>query len=102
MATVGLREVVDADLDTIFAQMRDPESVRMAAFTADDPDDRPAFDRHLERVRTAPATTLRAITEDGRLVGTIASFTVGADTEVTYWVDRSRWGRGIAGRALAL
>jgi RimJ/RimL family protein N-acetyltransferase len=25
-----------------------------------------------------------------------------ADTEVTYWIDRSFWGQGIAGRALAL
>jgi len=24
------------------------------------------------------------------------------DTEVTYWIDRSWWGQGIAGRALAL
>ena len=102
MATVELREVEDADSDTIFAQMRDPEAVRMAAFTADDPDDRAAFDRHLTRLRTDPDITLRAITEDGRLVGTIASFRVGADTEVTYWLDRSAWGRGIASRALAL
>ena len=102
MATVELREVEDADSDTIFTQMRDPEAVRMAAFTADDPDDRAAFDRHLTRLRTDPDITLRAITEDGRLVGTIASFRVGADTEVTYWVDRAAWGRGIASRALAL
>ena len=102
MATVELREVEGADSDAVFAQMRDPEAVRMAAFTADDPDDRAAFDRHLTRLRTDPDITLRAITEDGHLVGTIASFRVGADTEVTYWVDRSAWGRGIASRALAL
>lgn len=102
MTFVTLREVDDADLDLIFAQMRDPESVRMAAFTADDPDDRAGFDAHMTRIRTAPDITLRAIMDDGRLVGTIASFVAGGDTEVTYWVDRSSWGRGIASRALAL
>ena len=30
------------------------------------------------------------------------SFVIDGDTEVTYWIDRSFWGQGIAGRALAL
>jgi hypothetical protein len=41
---VALRPVDDSDLDVLFEQVRDPESVRMAAFTAADPDDRAAFD----------------------------------------------------------
>jgi RimJ/RimL family protein N-acetyltransferase len=99
---VELRAIEDADLDALFEQMRDPESVRMAAFTADDPDDRAAFDAHMARVRARPDVTNRAITCDGVLVGSIASFVVDGDTEVTYWIDRTAWGRGIAGRALAL
>ena len=39
---------------------------------------------------------------DGRLVGTIASFVMDGDTEITYWIDRSVWGRGVASQALAL
>jgi RimJ/RimL family protein N-acetyltransferase len=102
VAQVALRPIVDSDLDALFEQMRDPESVRMAAFTADNPDDRTAFDVHMARVRTLPETITRAITVDGRLVGSIASFVVDGDTEVTYWIDRAFWGQGIAGRALAL
>ena len=33
MAGVALRPVQDGDLDALFEQMRDPEGVRMAAFT---------------------------------------------------------------------
>ncbi|MGM1062217.1 GNAT family N-acetyltransferase [Saccharothrix sp. Mg75] len=102
MAEVALRPVEDADLDALFEQMRDPESVRMAAFTAEDPDDRAAFDAHMAKVRALPDGVLRAVTLDGRLVGSIASFVVDGDTEITYWVDRAVWGRGVAGRALAL
>jgi RimJ/RimL family protein N-acetyltransferase len=94
--------VEDADLDALFEQMRDPESVRMAAFTPADPDDRAAFDAHMARVRRAPDGTHRAITLDGVLAGSIASFAVDGETEVTYWVDRRLWGRGIAREALAL
>lgn len=99
---VALRPVNDSDLDALFEQMRDPESVRMAAFTAKDPDDRTAFDAHMAKVRTSPDATNRVITLGGRLVGSIASFVVDGDTEVTYWIERSFWGQGIAGRALAL
>jgi RimJ/RimL family protein N-acetyltransferase len=102
VAEVVLRPVDDSDLDSLFEQMRDPESVRMAAFTAEDPDDRAAFDAHMAKVRTSPDVTSRAITVDGRLVGSIASFVIEGDTEVTYWIERSCWGRGIASRALAL
>src|SRR4051812_3264191 len=82
--------------------MRDPESVRVAAFTVENPDDRAAFDAHMAKVLAAPESTNRAVTVDGRLVGSIASFVVEGDAEVTYWIDRSFWRQGIAGRALAL
>ncbi len=102
VAEVALRPVDDSDLNALFDQMRDPQSVRMAAFTAKDPDDRTAFEIHMAKVRTSPEVTMRAVTADGRLVGSIASFVIDGDTEVTYWIDRSRWGQGIASRALAL
>src|SRR5947209_7348315 len=47
VAEVALRPVEDSDLDALFDQMRDPESVLMAAFTAKDPNDRDAFDTHM-------------------------------------------------------
>jgi RimJ/RimL family protein N-acetyltransferase len=74
----------------------------MAAFTAEDPDDRTAFDSHMTRVMESPDTTNRAIVYDDQFVGTIASFDSEGATEVTYWIDRSHWGKGIASRALAL
>ncbi len=99
---VSLRPIEDSDLDAFFEHMRDPESVRMAAFTAKDPDDRAAFDDHWAKILASPDTLNRAITLDGQLVGNIASFVIEGDTEVTYWIDRAFWGQGIASRALAL
>lgn len=79
---VDLRPIEDSDLDVLFDQMRDPVSVHMAAFTAEDPDDRQAFDAKMARVRTAPDTTTRAVTCDGRLIGTIASFVNARKAEI--------------------
>jgi RimJ/RimL family protein N-acetyltransferase len=99
---VALRPLEDGDLDALFEQMRDPEAVRMAAFVARDPDDRAAFHAHMARIRAAPDVTLRAVTRDGELAGTVSSFVMEGETEVTYWIDRAAWGQGIASRALAL
>ena len=62
----------------------------MAAFTRADPADRAAFDAHYQKVRSDPNNTNRAIEEDGKLAGMIASFTVEGDRELTYWIDPAR------------
>ena len=102
MTQVALRAVEVSDLDAIFEQMRDPESLWMAAFTAEDPNDRHAFDLHMAKIMSSPETWFRAITSDAMLVGTIGSYVSEGVTEVTYWLDRARWGQGSAGRALEL
>jgi RimJ/RimL family protein N-acetyltransferase len=102
MAQFELRPVHAGDLDAIFERMRDPESVRMAAFTAQAPDDRGASDAHMAKISSLPQTRLAAIVRDSRLVGTIGSYVSEGTTEVTYWVDRTCWGQGIATQALSL
>lgn len=99
---IALRSLEGRDLDVIFELMRDPESVRMAAFTADDSNDRSAFDAHMAKIMSNPEIRNRAITCDARLVGTIACWVAEGTTELTYWIDRAYWGKGIATRALSL
>ncbi|MCA1222955.1 GNAT family N-acetyltransferase [Streptomyces sp. 8L] len=99
---VTLREVEDADLPLFFAMMRDPVATRMAAFTPEDPGDREGFDAHWRRIRAPECTdVLRTVLADGRVAGMTALYgPVPGEREVTYWVDRALWGRGIATRAL--
>ena len=100
--TVSLRGVETADLDAVFEFERDPESVRMAAFTAADPDDRVAFDAHWAKILANPTVVARTVLDNDRVAGTVASFVMEGEREVTYWIDRALWGRGIASAALAL
>jgi RimJ/RimL family protein N-acetyltransferase len=95
-----LRALADSDLDTLFTWESDPRAVQMAAFTRANPSDRSAFDAHYERVRSDPSNTLLAIDDDGEFVGTIGSYTMDGEREVTYWIAPARWGQGIASRAL--
>jgi RimJ/RimL family protein N-acetyltransferase len=100
--TISLRPLGDADLDDVHRWESDPDATAMAAFTREDPTDRGAFDAHYRRVRADPANLLLVIEDDGRLVGTISSFTIDGEREVSYWIDPGRWGRGIASAALRL
>jgi hypothetical protein len=88
MSQVALRPVEVGDLDAIFEQMRDPESVRMAAFTAEDPNDRSAF-AHMAEIMSSSGNWLRAIICDSRLVGTIGSW-VSEGADRGHLLDRSR------------
>jgi RimJ/RimL family protein N-acetyltransferase len=102
LKNVSLRRVEDRDLDTIYQQVTDPESVRMAAFTAEDQTDRSAFRNRISRVRADTSASYRVIDVDGAIAGTIASFRIDNELEVTYWVDRTQWGKGIATAALQM
>ena len=97
---ISLRPLADGDLDALFVWESDPQAVRMAAFTRADPSDRSAFDAHYERVRSDPSNVLLAIDDGTEFVGTVSSFTIDGDREVSYWIAPERWGQGLASEAL--
>ena len=95
-----LREIEDRDLGVLFEHWTNPEAIRMAAFTSPDFEDRAAFERRWARLRSDGSTTNMVVEIDGRVVGHIAIFDLEGHREVTYWIGREDWGRGIATRAL--
>lgn len=99
---VELRPVATTDLDAFFAYGSDPVAVDMAAFTARDPSDRAAFDAHWARILADPTTVNYTIVADGAVAGSVAAYGMGGAPEVTYWLGREFWGRGIATAALRL
>jgi RimJ/RimL family protein N-acetyltransferase len=99
---VSLRALEDRDLDALYEQASDPESIRMAAFTSKSHTDRDAFLERMARLRADTSVSHRVIDVDGAAVGTIGSFRIDDELEVTYWVDRAHWGRGIASAALGI
>ncbi|MEU5718186.1 GNAT family N-acetyltransferase [Streptomyces sp. NPDC020403] len=97
---VTLREVRDGDLPLFFAFMSDPEATRVAAFTSADPSDRAMFDAHWQRIRASDTVVMRTVLADGVVVGNTGVYGPPAEREVTYWIDRAHWGRGLATAAL--
>ena len=62
--------------------------------------DRHAFERRWSRLRADETVVNRVIVVAGDVAGTIGSWGDRREREVTYWIGRSYWGRGIATDAL--
>jgi RimJ/RimL family protein N-acetyltransferase len=97
---VALREVRDEDLAVLFEQWADPVAAHMAAFTAPDHMERDAFERRWSRLRADETLINRAIVVNGEVAGTIGSWGDPGEREVTYWIGRPYWGKGVATCAL--
>jgi RimJ/RimL family protein N-acetyltransferase len=95
-----LRDVLSDDLPIFFEQQLDAEASIMAAFTARDPTDRAAFMTHWHKILGIDTCIIRAILFNGQVVGSVSSYEEEGKPEVTYWLGREYWGKGIATWAL--
>jgi RimJ/RimL family protein N-acetyltransferase len=99
--SITLRDVIKSDLPVFFEHESDPDAVYMAAFTAKDPSDRDAFNAHWKRILADPTVIIRTILVDGQVAGSVLSYVDEGKPEVSYWIGKEYWGRGIATRTLA-
>ncbi|MDX3584078.1 GNAT family N-acetyltransferase [Streptomyces europaeiscabiei] len=99
-ADISLRDVRDSDLPVFWRHQSDPEAQRVAAFTREYHRDRALFDSHWEKIRANSDNLTRTVVADGEVVGNAAVFGPPDERQVTYWIDRAHWGRGIATAAL--
>jgi RimJ/RimL family protein N-acetyltransferase len=101
---VLLRDVTEGDLPIFFEQQRDPAANRMAAFTAKDPADRAAFMTKWAKILGDDSITKRTILFGGQVAGSVSAFVApwSGKLEVSYWIGREFWGKGIATKALAV
>jgi RimJ/RimL family protein N-acetyltransferase len=97
---ITLRDVQESDLAVFFEHQSDPEANYMAAFTAKDPTDKAAFMAHWARILSDETTTNKTILLGTEVVGHVASFIQFGEREVSYWIGKQYWGRGLATQAL--
>jgi RimJ/RimL family protein N-acetyltransferase len=98
--SITIRKVEPSDLETFYVHQLDPEAIRMAAFVSKDRKDKAAFEAHWNKILNSSQITQRTIVAEGQIAGYIGCFPNGEDMEVTYWLGREFWGRGLATQAL--
>ncbi|MGN6601403.1 MAG: GNAT family N-acetyltransferase [Ginsengibacter sp.] len=97
---IKLRQTVLSDLDILFEFQLDSEANYLAAFTPKDPSNKKAYIENYSKHVNDPTINMQTILVDGKIVGSVAKFILEGDTEITYWIDKSFWGKGIATTAL--
>jgi len=99
--SIVLRDVMMSDLPIFFDQQLDPEANRMAAFTRKDPADRDAFMAYWAKILRDETITIQTILFDGQVAGSVLSYVdEDGQREVSYWIGRPYWGKGVATRGL--
>lgn len=97
---VRLRDVTEADLETLYEQQLDAEAVRRARFPSRE---REAFMTHwVTKILGDSTVFVQMVTVDGAPAGSIVAWWEGERRYLGYWFGRPYWGRGIGTRALAL
>ena len=97
---ITLRKTEAADLDHFFVFQLDKEARHLAAFTSKDSTDRSAYLQKYEKFLSDPTINMRTIMVGDIIVGSVAKFEMDGETEITYWIDKIFWGKGITTNAL--
>lgn len=97
---VILRDVNEDDLRLFFDYQNDKVASHMAAFTSAHPSDWDIFHQHWSKILADDGIINKTITVGDEAVGHVASFEQFGEREVSYWIDRRDWGKGIATEAL--
>jgi RimJ/RimL family protein N-acetyltransferase len=98
--TVTLRNVETSDISIFFEQQLDSEAIRMAAFVRKERQERAAFDAHWQRIMDSTANVNKTILRGEEVAGHIACYPHEGELEVTYWIGKKHWGKGVATQAL--
>lgn len=95
-----LTKTEEEDLNAFFQFQLNEEANYLAAFTPKDSKDKSAYIERYSKFLSDPTINMRTIKIDDEIVGSISKFIMEGDAEITYWIDRKFWGKGIATTAL--
>ncbi|SFE60833.1 Protein N-acetyltransferase, RimJ/RimL family [Chitinophaga sp. CF118] len=95
-----LRKTEITDLEFFFIFQLDKEANYLAAFTSKDPADKTAYLQKYTKLLNDPTINMWTIMVNSIIAGSIAKFEMEGDAEITYWIDKKFWAKGIATKAL--
>jgi len=98
---IKLIKTTARDLESIFEFQADTRAVQMAAFTSENPGDKSAYMSKWTKIIENPNIHMMSIFNDEELVGSILHFDMGDETNVSYGISPSHWGKGYASKGLS-
>jgi len=95
-----LRKTEISDLEFFFVFQLDREANYLAAFTPKDPADKTAYLEKYTNLLNIRTVNMQTIIVDKIIAGSISKFEMEGEAEITYWIDKKFWGKGVATTAL--
>lgn len=97
---IHLRKTKVSDLESLFQFQLDPDANYLAAFTSKDPTNKSAYLEKYTKLLNDPTVNNFTIVVDGIIVGSVAKFVMEGNAEITYWIGKKYWKKGITSYAL--
>ena len=94
-----LRKTEITDLEFFFIFQLDNEA-NYLAFTSKDPTDKTAYLQKYTKLLNDRTINMQTIIVENIIAGSVAKFEMEGEAEVTYWIDKKFWGKGVATKAL--
>jgi RimJ/RimL family protein N-acetyltransferase len=95
-----LRKTTEADLGALFEIYADEAAAYMAAFMPENWRDRDAFFARRKENLLDPEIFMNTILLNGEIAGTVGTYKLFGELQITYGVKRDYWNKGVATRAL--
>lgn len=95
-----LRPTTVTDLEKLFVIQLNEEANHIAAFTSKDATDKAAYLQKFTGLLNDPTINNQTITVNNIIIGSIAKFEMRGHAEITYWIDKPFWNKGVATAAL--
>ncbi|NIF06646.1 GNAT family N-acetyltransferase [Chryseobacterium sp. Tr-659] len=97
---ITLRPTTVDDLNSLFEFQLDQEASHLAAFTSQDSENKEAYLAKYTRLLNNPTVNNQTIIIGNEIAGSVAKFMMEGDAEITYWINKDFWGKGVATKAL--
>ena len=97
---ITLTQTEKDDLNAFFEFQCDKEAGYLAAFTPKDPYDKSAYIKKYTKFLFDPTKNMQTIRVNKVIAGSISKFEIESEAEITYWIDKKFWRKGIATKAL--
>ncbi len=95
-----LRKTEITDLEFFFIFQLDNEANYLAAFTSKDPTDKTAYLQKYTKLLNDRTINMQTIIVENIIAGSVAKFEMEGEAEITYWIDKKFWGKGVATKAI--
>ena len=97
---IELKDTNTDDLEALFNFQSDRDANYLAAFTTKDPTNWDDYIKKWTRLLSDETINNKTIFFNNQIAGSIAKFEVDGESEITYWIGKDFWGKGIATAAL--